>query len=118
MKKILFVNRQAPHGTNSAQEALDVLLMTSTFVQDISVLFLDDGIWQLKKDQDTKDINVKNFAKTFKAFSLYDIEKVFVEKESLERRGLTESDLIVKVDIINSNQVAELMAQQDSILGF
>lgn len=118
MKKILFINRQTPHGTSIAQEALDVLLMASTFVQDISVLFLGDGVLQLKTQQDTSLLNTKNFSAAFKAFPLYDIEKVYVEKTALEKYGLTVNDLLVSAELLNDTQITELMAQQDSILNF
>jgi tRNA 2-thiouridine synthesizing protein C len=118
MKKILFINRQAPYGTNCAHEALDVLLMASTFAQDIGVLFLGDGVWQLKKDQNPQEISIKNFTMTYKALSLYDIEKVYVEKTALDQRGLLKEDLLIPVELLTAEQIAELMAQQDHILSF
>jgi tRNA 2-thiouridine synthesizing protein C len=117
-KKVLFINRHAPHGDSCAQEALDVLLMASTFAQHLTVLFLDEGVWQLKAQQDTQLLGTKNFSATYKALSLYDIEKVYAEKESLETRRLTGSDLIIPVSLLNAREVADLMARQDSILSF
>ena len=50
IKKFMFVNRKAPHGTIYALEALEVVLITAAFDQDVSLVFLDDGVYQLKRD--------------------------------------------------------------------
>jgi tRNA 2-thiouridine synthesizing protein C len=118
MKKILLINRQPPYGTNCMREALDVLLMASTFAQDLSVLFLGDGVWQLRTQQDTQLIGAKNFSVIYRALPLYEIEKVYVELEALEKYGLTIADLAIKAEVLTSAQVAELLPQQDCILSF
>jgi tRNA 2-thiouridine synthesizing protein C len=118
MKKILFINKQAPYGSSTAQEGLDVLLMASTFAQDISVLFLGDAVWQLKKDQNPDDIKAKNFSVTYKALPLYDIEKVYVDQQALEQRNLALEDLLISVELLTTEQISELMSQQDHIVSF
>ncbi len=47
-----------------------------------------------------------------------DIEKLYVEKESMETRGLKESDFIVPVKVISAQEMADLMLTQDVILSF
>jgi sulfur relay protein TusC/DsrF len=86
VKKFLYINRRAPHGSIYAHEALEVVLIGAAFDQDVSLAFIDDGVYQLKKNQDTSDINTKNFSKTYGALEMYDVEKLYVEKESLEQR--------------------------------
>ena len=105
VKKFLYINRRAPHGSIYAHEALEVVLIGAAFDQDVSLAFIDDGVYQLKKNQDTSDINTKNFSKTYGALEMYDVEKLYVEKESLDSRGLTEDDLSVDVKIINSKEM-------------
>jgi len=75
VKKFMFVNRRAPHGTIYAQETLEVVLISAAFEQDVSMVFLDDGVYQIRKDQDTSAIGTKNFTKTFRALEMYDVEK-------------------------------------------
>ena len=89
IKKFLYINRRPPHGSIYAHEALEVVLIGAAFDQDVSLAFIDDGVYQLKKNQDTSDINTKNFSKTYGALEMYDVEKLYVEKESLEQRGLS-----------------------------
>jgi len=52
-KKFLYVNRKAPYGTIYALEALEVVLIGAAFEQDVSLAFVDDGVYQLTKGQDT-----------------------------------------------------------------
>jgi tRNA 2-thiouridine synthesizing protein C len=117
-KKFMFINRTAPHGTVYALESLEVVLITAAFDQDVSLVFIDDGVWQLKKGQQTKGIETKNFSPTYRALEGYDVEKLYVERESLAARGLTEDDLIVDVNVLSSGELGTLMAEQDVVLSF
>ena len=49
---------------------------------------------------------------------MYDVEKLYVERESLEIRGLSEDELIVPVEILTNSELGALMAEQDVILNF
>jgi tRNA 2-thiouridine synthesizing protein C len=118
MKKFMFVNRKAPYGTIHALESLEVVLIAATFDQDCSLVFLDDGVFELVKGQNTKAIGMKNFSPTYRALESYDIEKLYVERDSMDSRGLSPDDLLVPVQMLSSTELAELMSQQDVILSF
>jgi tRNA 2-thiouridine synthesizing protein C len=118
IKKVMFVNRKAPYGTIYALESLEVVLITATFDQDVSLAFLDDGVYELLKGQNTKAVGIKNFSPTYRALDGYDVEKLYVERESLEARGLSEDQLLVDVEVLSSAQMGELMAGQDVVLSF
>ncbi len=132
VKKFLYVNRKAPYGTIYALESLEVVLIGAAFEQDVSLAFLDDGVFQLTKSQETDGIGVKNFSPTFRALGDYDVTKLYVERESLEERGLSEDDLqeIMYEDedddwaekpsirVISRAEMADVMAEQDVILSF
>ncbi len=118
IKKFMFVNRKAPYGTVYALESLEVVLITAAFDQDVSLAFLDDGVYQLKKGQQTKGIETKNFSPTYRALEGYDIEKLYVEKEAMEARGLTEDDLLVDVTVLTRAEMGALMDEQDVLLSF
>ena len=117
-KKFMFVNRKAPYGTIYALESLEVVLITAAFEQDVSLVFMDDGVYQLKRGMQTKGIETKNFSPTYRALDGYDVEKLYVEKESLEARGLTEDDLVVDVTVLPSAEMGKLMEEQDVLLSF
>ena len=116
VKRFLYVNRKAPYGTIYALETLETVLIAAAFEQDVSVVFMDDGVFQLKKEQNTVDIGMKNFSPTFRALEGYDVEKLYVEKESMDARGLTEDDLVVPVEVKTSIELQEIMDAQDVVL--
>jgi tRNA 2-thiouridine synthesizing protein C len=121
IKKFMYLNRRAPYGTIYALESLEVVLIGAAFDQDVSLAFVDDGVYQLKKDHKTSvtsGIGVKDFSKTYRALEDYDVEKLYVDKKSMEERGLTTDDLIVSVEVLDDQQMADLMEQQDVILSF
>lgn len=129
-KRFLYVNRKAPHGTVYALESLEVVLIGAAFEQDVSLAFLDDGVFQLIKKQVTTGIGVKNFSPVYRALGDYEVKKLYVERESLEERGLTQDDLMEivhedddeeehdSIEIVDRARMAEIMAAQDVILSF
>lgn len=118
IKKFMFVNRKAPYGTIYALESLEVVLISAAFDQDVSLAFMDDGVFELTKGQNTKAVEMKNFSPTYRALEGYDIEKLYVTRDSLEERGLSEDDLVVDVKVISRAEMADLMAEQDVVLSF
>jgi len=131
-KKFLYVNRKAPHGTIYALESLEVVLIGAAFEQDVSVAFLDDGVFQLMDGQDTADLGVKNFSRSYRALGDYEVRKIYVERESLAERGLDSSDLMQityedendddagkpLIRLVDRRELAQIMSEQDVILSF
>ncbi|WP_295406346.1 sulfurtransferase complex subunit TusC [uncultured Thiocystis sp.] len=132
VKKFMYLNRKAPYGTIYAWEALEVVLIGAAFDQDVSVVFLDDGVYQLTKGQDTKGIGMKNFSPTYRTLGDYEVKKIYVDRASMEARGLSQEDLVEIawedfeteeeidniVEVIDSARVSELMNESDAIFSF
>ena len=118
VKKFLYVNRKAPYGTIYALESLKVVLIGAAFEQDVSLAFLGDGVYQLVKGEDTKALEVKNFSPTYRALEDYDVTKIYVDDEALKARGLTEDDLVIPVEVVGAERMAEIMESQDVVLSF
>ncbi len=118
VKKFMYVNRKAPYGTIYALESLEVVLIGAAFDQEISLAFVGDGVFQLAKGQDTKGLEMKNFSPAFRALEDYDVNKLYVEREALQARGLAEENLLVPVEVVSTRRMAEIMATQDVILSF
>ena len=118
VRKFMFENRKAPYGTVYALEGLEVVLISAAFDQDVSLAFLDDGVYQLVKGQDTKAIEEKNFSPTYRALEDYDIDKLYVERESLQARGRAASDLLVEARVVPAKELAALMDATDVLISF
>ncbi len=132
IKKFMYMNRKAPYGTIYALESLEVVLIAAAFDQDVSLVFADDGVYQLMKGQNTEDIGMKNFSPTYSALGDYDIKKIYIEKESLEERGLSLEDLQDlkyededddwaekdSIHLVSREELAEVIDQQDVVFSF
>jgi tRNA 2-thiouridine synthesizing protein C len=131
-KKFMYLNRRAPYGTIYALEGLEVVLIGAAFEQDVSMAFMDDGVFQLTKGQDTSDSDMKNFSPTYNALGDYEVNKIYVEQESMDDRGLTLDDLqhLVWEDededyakkpsirVVSRQVMADLLEEQDIILNY
>lgn len=132
VKKLMYVNRKAPYGTIYALESLEVVLIGAAFDQQVSLAFVDDGVYQLTRNQNTDGIGMKNFSPTYSALGDYDVRHIYVERESLEARGLTAEDLMPltyededddwaekeSLRVVDSGELATLMSEQDVVLSF
>ena len=99
MKKFMFVNRKAPYGTIYALESLEVVLITATFDQDVSLVFIDDGVYELVKGQDTQAIGIKNHSKTYRALEGYDVEALVRRRGGRPRMGSAPAQVVpVRID--------------------
>jgi tRNA 2-thiouridine synthesizing protein C len=117
-KKLLFIIRHCPYGNLLARESLDAVLATSAYEQTLSVLFLDDGVFQLLAQQITEPTVQKNISKLLSAFSVYEINAVSVCQSSLYQRGLDETDLCIAARLLDLNEVQMLIQKQDQLLSF
>ena len=131
-KKFMYVNRKAPYGTVYALESLEVVLIGAAFDQDVSLAFVDDGVYQLVKNQQPQAIGMKNFSPAFKALGDYDVNKIYVELESLQARGLSQDDLLPltyededddwtekdSIRVVDSTALAAVLEAQDVVLSF
>lgn len=129
LKKIMFTVRKAPHGQVYVYEGLEVKLIMAAYDADISVVFMDDGVFALQDGQNTTELGTKGFAATYGVLVDYEISKVFVDRKSMEDRGMTEDDLLVigededteediKPKVVEAEEIAAMMGEQHNILCF
>ncbi|MDR3485753.1 MAG: sulfurtransferase complex subunit TusC [Bradyrhizobium sp.] len=131
-KKFFYLNRKAPYGTIYALESLEVVLIGAAFEQDVSLGFVDDGVFQLMDKQDAAGTGMKGFSKIYRALGDYEVRKLYVEKESLETRGLSVEDLMAltyedededyaekpSIIVVGKSELAKIIADQDVIMSF
>jgi tRNA 2-thiouridine synthesizing protein C len=132
VKKFLYLNRKAPYGTIYAWESLEVVLIGAAFDQEVSLMFVDDGVYQLTRGQDTSEIGMKNFSPTYRTLGDYEVKSIYVDRDSLESRGLSQEDLVQIawedwesgeekeniVEVVDAARVTEIMEESDVIFSF
>ena len=122
----MYVNRRAPYGSIYGLEALDLVLAGAAFEQEVCLVFLDDGVYQLKRNQNPSILGMKHYTRTFGALADFEVESVYVEEESMNARGLKAGDLIEipleedgnAVRIVSAQELGRLMQQQEVVLQF
>ncbi|MDN3679384.1 sulfurtransferase complex subunit TusC [Vibrio tapetis subsp. quintayensis] len=118
MSQLTFVFRSAPHNTNAGREGVDALLAASAYCEDISVIFLGDGVAQLVNEQNPAAIQSKDYAPMLKLFDLYDIENVYVCQQSLAERGLEKATLTIDVQSLTHSEVTDNLQSAGKLLTF
>lgn len=125
-KRFAYVNRKAPYGTIYALEVLEMIMISAAFEQDAVIAFIDDGVYQIMKGQDTAAVGMKNFSRTYGVLAEEkedadedeDIDMVWrivVEKESMEQRGLSEDDFVIDVEVLDAAALGELLNEQEVV---
>jgi tRNA 2-thiouridine synthesizing protein C len=126
-KKFMYVNRKAPYGTIYALEVLEAVLISAAFEQHACIVFIDDGVYQIKKGQDTDAVNMKNFSKTYGIIAMEKedadedddmdmVWRIIVEQESMEARGISADDFVIDVEVIPSAKLAVIMSEQEIVI--
>lgn len=115
---ILILQRHAPYGSSIAREGLDFILTSAAYDQNLTVLFLGDGVFQLLSNQDSKAIELKNHASALEVLPLYDVENLYVIEEDLNDRAINKNQLIDGINIITRQQSKAIIAQHNKVIGF
>lgn len=110
-RRMLLLVRQPPLRGALALEALDSALVAAAFDQEISVLFREEGVWQLLRRavSDPGLDALENLAGM-------GVERLYVCAQSLQDRGLTRNDLALPVEILDDPAQARLLAEQHLVL--
>lgn len=127
--KLMLIIRKAPHGSIYAQEAIEVMFIMATFDMDLSVVFLDDGVFATKKGQNTKELGIKNFSASLGTLVDWDVTNVYVDAQSLKDRNLSADDLVtigedddtdekLYPEILSTDELKQMMHEQDTVLSF
>ena len=128
-KKVMITVRKAPHGSIYVHEAIEVMFIVASYGMDLSVVFMDDGVLALKSGQDTSELGIKGFMASMGALIDFEVEKVYVDRQSMQDRNMTEADLVVigededteepvRPTVLDAAEIAALMQQQASLMSF
>ena len=112
----LFLMRQSPYGGTLARESLDMALATAAFDQNVQLIFMGDGVYQLIKEQQSEIKHRKNMSKTLSALSLYDINEIYADENSVNIRGLKPNELFSDTKFISSETIKKLLQQADKVM--
>ncbi|MBL4835081.1 MAG: sulfurtransferase complex subunit TusC [Pseudomonas sp.] len=115
MKSLLIITRRPPAHIG-AREALDLALAAAAFGVPTGLLFMDDGVLQLRKGQDAALLQQKSLTANLGALDMYGIEDVMVCRHSLAERGLHVNQCAVAVDCVDNAQIAALLDHYSEVV--
>ncbi|ABG40969.1 DsrE-like protein [Paraglaciecola sp. T6c] len=118
MKTLGIINSTAPYGLSNGQESLDLALASANFGQEVTLFFVDDGVFQLLKSQQPSPEQGRHYSKTFPALTFYDIDDIYVCQQSLSERKLEVSDLCIEVTALPPEELNQQLAQLDQLMRF
>ena len=110
--------RKPPYGSVYTGEGFRTIMGVGVFEMDISVVFVDDGVYSLVKNQNPEKLDMKPLGDGFPMLTEFGVSKFYVHDESLDERGLTTEDLVLPVEVVNGAQVARILEDAGKVLAF
>jgi tRNA 2-thiouridine synthesizing protein C len=118
MDQVAVLMRKAPYGTVYAAEGFRTLMGIAVFEMEISVVFVDDGVYALVAGQTPDKLGMKPLGEAFPMLGEFGVSRFYVHEESLQERGLTPDDLVMDVDTIDGAQIAAILESSGKVLPF
>jgi tRNA 2-thiouridine synthesizing protein C len=115
---VAILMRKAPYGSVYTAEGFRTIMGIAVFEMDISVVFMDDGVFALLKDQDPDKFDMKPLGDGFPMLKDFDVENFYVHDVSLSERGLTAEDLVLEAEIVDGAQIAAILENAGTVLPF
>ncbi|WP_417707333.1 sulfurtransferase complex subunit TusC [Pseudomonas sp.] len=115
-KSLLIISRQAPWSGPGAREALDIALAGGAFDLPIGMLFLDDGVFQLSKTQQSDALQQKDLGANLQALPMFGVEDLYASQRSLAERGLSDAELNLAVQRLDDSALTTLLDRYDQVI--
>jgi len=118
MKKVAVLMRKAPYGSVYTAEGFRSVMGIGVFEMDAILIFVDDGVYALLKDQDPEKLRMRPLGDGFPSLPDFGVNGFYVHQPSLEARGLTVDDLVMDVQLVDSAGLSKLLAEYSPVLPF
>jgi tRNA 2-thiouridine synthesizing protein C len=118
MDTVAVLMRKAPYGSVYTAEGFRTIMGIAVFEMDISVVFVDDGVYALIENQDPGKLDMKPLGDGFPMLEEFGVSKFYVHDGSLAERGLTTEDLVMDAEVVSGAQIAEILDQAHKVLPF
>ena len=118
MKKYLIILQNAPYANSQSLEAIELSLALAAFGQEVSLLFMGDGILQLLNSQAPDPIAHKAFTNVYSGLNLFDINHVYADETAIDKYGLDIKNLTIIPALVTDDKIISLIEQHDISLSF
>jgi tRNA 2-thiouridine synthesizing protein C len=118
MDKVAVLLRKAPYGRVYTAEAFRTIMGIAVFELDICVVFMDDGVYALLKNQNPEKLDMKPLGDAFPMLKDFNVNRFVVHDQSLADRGLSADDLVMEVEVADGVQIARIFEDYGKVLPF
>jgi tRNA 2-thiouridine synthesizing protein C len=116
--RVVVLMRKAPYGGVYTAEGFRTIMGIAVFEMDISVVFVDDGVYALTKGQNPTQLDMKPLGDGFPMLGDFGVTKFCVHDTSLAERGLTLQDLVVPAQAVTGAEIATILHENGKVLPF
>ncbi len=106
MKRVLYLIRR--RGGVAADETTDLALVSGVFEQKTTMLFMDDGVYQLQ--------GLAERQSALKALPTYDVRALYAHAPSLAERHMSIDDVDLPVQAADGRVVCGLISDHDVVI--
>jgi len=112
------VVKSSPYGSVLAAECFRIA--TAIIAMDVlpQVLFIDDGVYCLLKEQNPEQAGLRSFSERLK--TLADLIGLYVAEHSLHRRNLKKTDLDESYNLktVSMEEVTSMFLENETVITF
>lgn len=120
MKKYLIINHHSPLDNLYTEEILELMLSIASIENEVSLLLLQSGIFQLLAMQKHQLSDRYLLEQTIEAFSLFEFKNIYVEQTMLKNLRSCNLQIIPDMNILEFNlkNIKDLCINHDIVLSF
>jgi sulfur relay protein TusC/DsrF len=115
MSVILFVVSNAPYENGLTDESHDLIMASTAYGHNASVLFEGEGVQQLVAEQ-TPTKGQKNAAKRIQGFVFFDVEPLYVCQSSVNDNNINTDSLIENIHLVSADKKQQLIDNAQFII--
>ena len=116
MKSVLIRMSKSPLNGLISGEQLETAMVAATFEQEVSILFIGDGVFNLLPAKEVKEVAGYNIEKMLLALPTFEVNDLFVCERSLEQRRIGISNLPKNAKVITFEDQRRLIRTTDAVL--
>lgn len=98
------------------KESVDLALVCAAFEHQINLIFTDQGVTNLIKNQASEKINDKNQVSILKGLEFYDVDNIYVDELSLKNQGFKPEQLIETATLVSETEINKLSQQANNMV--
>lgn len=117
MSNVAMILKRSPYGDINAAEAVRHALGAASFEMSVDLILVDSGVLLAKKGQDDTGTGFTNLEDTLKDCLEMGVT-VYADVASLKAQRVASSDLVEKVKLVGSKEIAGLMKEAKATMIF